>query len=89
MFDKFYWGTVRKSIVAFGNIFNNIHIDRINSTGNITQTLRVPLAYSPKQKFLARIAAQPQSFEQSFETYLPRMGFEMSGIVSATREEFV
>ncbi len=61
-------------------MFNNIHIDRRNGTGDITQTLRVPLAYSPKQKFLARIAAQPQSFEQSFETYLPRIGFEMSGI---------
>jgi hypothetical protein len=63
--------------VAFGNMFNNIHIDRFNSDGLVTQTLRVPLAYSPKQKFLARIAAQPQSFEQSFETYLPRLGFEM------------
>ena len=77
MFDKFYHGTIRKSIVAFGNIFNNIHIDRLDSSGNITQTLRVPLAYSPKAKFLARIAAQPNSFEQSFQTFLPRLGFEM------------
>jgi hypothetical protein len=78
--NKFYWQTIRKSIVAFGNMFNNIHIDRTNSDGAVTQTLRVPLAYAPKQKFLARIAAQPQSFEQSFETYLPRIGFEMTGI---------
>ena len=75
--NKFYHGTVRKSIVAFGNMFNNIHIDRLDSNGTITQTLRVPLSYSPKQKFLARIAAQPQSFEQSFQTFLPRLGFEM------------
>lgn len=78
--QKFYWGTVRKSIVAFGNMFNSIHIDRLNADGSIAKTLRVPLAYAPKQKFLARIAAQPQSFEQSFETYLPRLGFEMTGI---------
>lgn len=78
--NKFYWGTVRKSIVAFGNMFNNIHIDRLNTDGSIRQTLRVPLAYAPKQKFLARIAAQPQSYEQSFETYLPRLAFEMTGI---------
>jgi hypothetical protein len=78
--NKFYWGTIRKSIVAFGNMFNNIHIDRLDSNGNIAQTLRVPLSYSPKQKFLARIAAQPQSFEQSFETYLPRLGFEMMSL---------
>ena len=78
MFDKFYWSTIRKSIVAFGNIFNNIHIDRLNSSGNITQTLRVPLSYSPKQKFLARIAAQPNSFEQNFQTFLPR--FQPKGL---------
>ena len=78
--NKFYWGTVRKSIVAFGNMFNNIHIDRIGADGSIKQTLRVPLSYAPKQKFLARIAVQPQSFEQSFETYLPRLAFEMTGI---------
>ena len=74
---KFYWSTIRKSIVAFGNLFNNIAIDRRDSTGTVIQTIRVPLAYAPKQKFLARIAAQPQSFEQSFETFLPRLGFEM------------
>jgi len=78
--DKFYWSTIRKSIVAFGNMFNNIHIDRKDSTGEVIQTLKVPLAYAPRQKFLARIAAQPQSFEQSFETYLPRMSFELLGI---------
>ena len=77
---KFYWGMIRKSIVAFGNLFNNIAIDRRDGTGAVIQTLRVPLAYAPKQKFLARIAAQPQSFEQSFQTYLPRMGFEMTGL---------
>ena len=77
---KFYWSTIRKSIVAFGNLFNNIAIDRRDGTGAVIQTLRVPLAYAPKQKFLARIAAQPQSFEQSFQTYLPRMGFEMTGL---------
>ena len=79
--QKFYWGTIRKSIVAFGNLFNGLSIDRYNSSGEVVQTIRVPLAYAPKQKFLARIAAQPQSFEQSFETFLPRLGFEMAGIV--------
>ena len=78
--QKFYWGTVRKSIVAFGNLFNSLNIDRRDSTGEVIQTLKVPLSYAPKQKFLARIAAQPQSYEQSFETYLPRLAFEMVGI---------
>jgi len=78
--QKFYWGTVRKSIVAFGNLFNNIHIDRRDDAGTVIQSLKVPLSYAPKNKFLARIAAQPESFTQSFQTYLPRIAFEMTGL---------
>lgn len=78
--QKFYWGTIRKSVIAFGNLFNNIHIDRRNGAGEVIQTLKVPLSYAPKSKFLSRIAAQPQSFEQSFQTFLPRLAFEMAGI---------
>jgi hypothetical protein len=70
--QKFYWGTIRKSVIAFG---------RRNDSGEVVQTLKVPLSYAPKSKFLARIAAQPQSFEQSFQTFLPRLAFEMAGIV--------
>lgn len=78
--QKFFWGTIRKSIVAFGNMFNSISIDRLASDGTVVQSLRVPLAYAPKQKFLARIAALPESAEPSFESYLPRLSFEMNGI---------
>ena len=78
--QKFYHGIIRKSIIAFGNLFNNITIDRFNSSNEVEQSIRVPLSYAPKQKFLARIAAQPNSFEQSFQTFLPRLAFEMTGI---------
>ena len=78
--QKFYWGTIRKGIVAFGNLFNNMLIDRKDSSGNVVQTLKVPLAYAPRQKFLARIEAQPSSLDQNFQTFLPRMGFEMVSI---------
>lgn len=80
MLQKFYWGTIRKSVIAFGNLFNNLYIDRRNSNGDVTQTLKVPLAYSPRQKFLARIQAEPNLPEESFQVYLPRMGFEMLGL---------
>jgi len=78
--QKFYWGTIRKSIIAFGNLFNNIHIDRRDGNGNVVQTLKVPLSYAPRQKFLARIAAEPNLPEEKFQTIIPRMGFEMSSI---------
>mgnify|MGYP001284064972 FL=1 len=75
--DKtFYHQTTKKAIVAFGMIFNNIIINRTNSSGVTTQSIRVPLAYSPKQRFLARIEQIP-SIESRGEVAitLPRMGF--------------
>jgi hypothetical protein len=78
--QKFYWGTTRKAIIAFGNMFNNIHIDRRNSAGTVIQTLKVPLSYAPRQKFIARITAQPGDPIQKDQVIIPRMAFEVVGI---------
>ena len=75
--QRFYWGTIRKAIVAFGNMFNNITIERKDAAGNVVQLQRVPLAYSPQQKFLAKIKQQPDVDNKNFQVILPRMGFEM------------
>lgn len=82
MFDKgrFYWSTIRRAIVAFGNMFNNIDIARLDANGQVIQTLRVPLSYAPRQKFLARIAAMPSVDERNIQVNLPRMSFEMTGL---------
>ena len=47
----------RKTIVAFGTLFNNIHMVRKNNSGTVIQTMKVPLAYGPKQKWLTRLDA--------------------------------
>lgn len=78
--QKFYHGTTRKAIIAFGNLFNNIFIDRRDANGEVIQTVKVPLSYAPRQKFLAKISAQPDRPDQNFQTIIPRMGFEMTGI---------
>lgn len=75
--QRFYWGTIRKSIVAFGNMFNGITIERKDANGNTVQIQRVPLSYSPKQKFLAKINQQPNADTNNIQVVLPRMGFEM------------
>ena len=75
--QRFYWGTVRKAIVAFGNMFNNITIQREDANGNMVQLQKVPLSYSPKQKFLTKIRQQPNVDVQNVQVLLPRMGFEM------------
>ena len=66
--------------IGFGQIFNNIQIKRRDSNGNITQSIAVPLAYAPKEKFLARLDAQPSLDNREFAITLPRMSFEISGI---------
>ena len=74
---NFYWGTIRKSIIAFGNLFNNIEIQRLNANGSINKSIRVPLAYAPRQKFLARIDQLPNAEERNVQITLPRMSFEL------------
>ena len=78
---KFYYGTIRKIIVAFGALFNDIQFDREGEDG-VFQTLDVPLRYIPKEKFIRRIheVAQPNSDEVWVKETLPRMGFEMSAM---------
>ena len=75
--QRFYWGTTRKAIVAFGNMFNSITIDRKDADGNSEETLRIPLSYAPKTKFLARIQQQPNVDERPVLVVLTRMSFEM------------
>ena len=48
--QSFYHETIRKIIVAFGSMFNEVTIVRKNNSGVVTQTMKVPLAYGPKQK---------------------------------------
>lgn len=78
--QRFYWGTIRKSVIAFGNMFNNIVIRRLDAQGNEAQLIKVPLAYAPKQKFLAKIEQRPNVDVQNIQVLLPRMSFEMVDI---------
>jgi hypothetical protein len=76
----FYHQHVRKAIISFGTLFNNIRIRRTNSEGEAAQSLVVPLSYAPKQKFIGRIREVPDLEEgrATFAITLPRMGFEIT-----------
>ena len=76
----FYNESMRRMTIGFGQIFNNIQIKRRDSAGNITQSIKVPLAYAPKEKVLVRLDAQPNLQEREFAITLPRMSFEITGI---------
>lgn len=69
--------TLRKYVILFGTLFNNIWITRDNSAGESVQTMKVPLSYGPKEKFLARLDANP-SLSNKVGVVLPRISFEMT-----------
>jgi len=75
----FYHGLTRKVIVAFGSLFSNIKIERADNDGTVQQTIVVPLAYAPKEKWLVRIEQDP-TLERNVYTTLPRMSFEITGM---------
>ena len=77
--QQFYHETMRKVVVAFGSIFNNIHLVRKNNDGTKMQTMKVPLAYGPREKFLARLREDAHLTKQVAVT-LPRIGFEIQGL---------
>jgi|TARA_Y100000310_G_scaffold343209_1_gene449808 hypothetical protein len=75
----FYHQTIRKYVVGFGTLFNDINIERKNSSGTVIERVKVPLAYGPKHKFLTRLSEEG-TIPRKVAIQLPRMGFEMSSI---------
>ena len=76
---QFYNETIRKVVIAFGTMFNDIHLVRKDNNGTIIQTMKVPLAYGPRQKFLVRLREDADLTKQVAVT-LPRIGFEITGL---------
>ena len=77
--QQFYHETIRKIIIAFGTTFNNIQLVRKDNDGNIRQSMKVPLAYGPQQKWLVRLNEDADLSKQVAIT-LPRIGFEIQNL---------
>jgi hypothetical protein len=75
----FYHEILRRTVIAFGTIFNDINIRHKDSSGQSISQMKVPLAYGPVQKFLARIEQQPE-LNKPIAMTLPRLSFEMTSI---------
>ena len=76
---QFYHESIRKVIVSFGTMFNNINLVRKDNSGNISQSMKVPLAYGPREKFLVRLNEDADLTKQVAIT-LPRIGFEIQNL---------
>ena len=79
--QHFYHKQIRNAVIAFGTIFNNINIRRLDSSGNPLQAIRVPLSYAPKEKFIARLDQQSDltGTDSKVALTLPRMSFDITG----------
>ena len=75
----FYHQTSRKMVVAFGSLFNTIEVRRTDSAGAVTEVVKIPLSYGPKDKMLTRISADP-NLNPKVALTVPRMGFELTSM---------
>ena len=73
--NHFYHSTFKRAVSVFGTLFNNISIKR--GTGEV---LKVPLAYGPRSKWIARLQQDSLDGTTRSAVSLPRMGFEMTSI---------
>jgi hypothetical protein len=80
MFEYFYHEILRKTVIAFGTLFNEISIQHADNSNQVNNIIKVPLAYGPTQKFLARLEQSPD-LNKSTAITLPRMSFEFTGLV--------
>lgn len=80
MFTPFYNRIIRKMVVAFGTLFNDISLIRYNNDMSTQfERIKVPISYGPKEKFITRINSDPD-LTKSIAIGIPRMSFELTGI---------
>lgn len=88
MFQKFYNKSLRKLVVGFGSLFDNIYVEHDNpSDVNNPYSIRVPITYAPQEKFIRRLL-EPSSINDNtrIETQLPKLSYIMTNVaVDASR----
>jgi hypothetical protein len=76
----FYNRTIRKIVVAFGTLFNDIHLVRYNKAGTTAyEKFKVPLSYGAKEKYITRITSDP-NLTKSVNVVVPRISFDLTGM---------
>lgn len=78
----YYNETIRKNIVAFGALFNQITIQRSDESGNVYQKIKIPLVYGPKEKFIYRETSDSGNTDFGhIQNTFPKMGFDINNII--------
>lgn len=86
MANIFYNRTLRKYVVGFGNLFNDLTLVRYNPDLTEAQRMIVPIVYAPKEDYVMRLEGDP-TLGRKVQLTLPRLSFEMLGFnYDATRK---
>ncbi len=82
MFGVYYYHErIRKSVALFGKLFNDIYIMRKDANDNAMSTIKVPLAYAPKRKYIERLLENADLTQDTkVAVKLPRMSFEITSM---------
>lgn len=76
--SEYYHETIRRYVIVFGTMFNDMVVWRRNTGGTIVKRIKVPIAYGPRAKFLSRIQQDP-NLSKGDAISLPRMSFQITG----------
>jgi hypothetical protein len=86
MANTFYNRALRKYVIGFGNLFNEISLVRYNPDFSEAQRMIVPIIYAPKETYVTRLETDP-NLNKKTQITLPRMSFELTGFnYDATRK---
>ena len=74
-----YNRVIRKLVVGFGNLFDNITLYRFKPDNTESERFIVPIAYASKERYVMRLE-EDLALDKKVQTTLPRMSFEMAGL---------
>jgi T4-like virus Myoviridae tail sheath stabiliser len=87
MANVFYNRIIRKLVVGFGNMFNDITLVRYNPDFTEAERMIVPIIYGPKEPYVFRMEEDP-TLGKKVQVTLPRMSFELNGFTyDASRKQ--
>ncbi|MEI8286049.1 MAG: tail sheath stabilizer and completion protein [Actinomycetes bacterium] len=78
MADPFYNRIIRKTVIGFGNLFNNITMVRYNKDETEQERFVIPISYASKELYVKRLQEDPD-LDKKVSMNLPRFSFEMNG----------
>lgn len=80
--SSYYNKSIKKLVVAFGTLFNQLYVERYNENDTVSNKIRVPLTYGPKEKFIRRLTADSDiTTNTHVQITLPIIGFDITSML--------